>query len=86
MELGLMVILGSGYSGPKPRLVQMSIGSIQILSVLVLVHCKFTGIVLALDLQYKRAICVLNQLMCPRPEGQGCKFELNDNSKITWLQ
>ena len=33
--LGLMIKLGSGYSGPRPRLMQISIGSVCILSVLV---------------------------------------------------
>ena len=33
MELGLMINFGSGYSGPKPKLMQISIGSVHILSV-----------------------------------------------------
>ena len=35
MELDLMIMLESGYSGPRPKPIQISIGSVHIFSVLV---------------------------------------------------
>ena len=34
MELGLMMMVGSGYTGPRPRQMQISISSVHIFSVL----------------------------------------------------
>ena len=43
MELGLMVMLGSGYTEPKLRLRQISIGSVHIWSVSVSVQLSISG-------------------------------------------
>ena len=43
MELGLTIVLGSGYTEPKLRLMQISIGSVHIWSVSVSVQLSISG-------------------------------------------